>query len=55
MPVYFDFDAKLQPYGAEALVWMAYSMQQQALLFTLTAEFLAILSPSEQSPGAQGH
>lgn len=49
MRLYFDFDAKLQPYGAEALGLMTYSMQQQAVLFTLTTEFWTTLSPNEQS------
>lgn len=48
MRLYFDFDAKLQPYGAEALGLMTYSMQQQAVLFTLTTEFWTTLSPNEQ-------
>ncbi|MBX9913556.1 MAG: hypothetical protein K2Y25_06635 [Pseudomonadaceae bacterium] len=49
MRLYFDFDAKLQPYGAEALGLMTYSMQQQAVLFTLTTEFWTTLSPTERS------
>jgi hypothetical protein len=48
MRLYFDFNAKLQPYGAEALGLMTYSMQQQAVLFTLTTEFWTTLSPTEQ-------
>lgn len=39
MRLYFDFGAKQQPYGAEALGLMTYSMRQQAVLFTLTTEF----------------
>ncbi len=49
MRLYFDFGAKQQPYGAEALGLMTYSMQQQAVLFTLTTEFWTTLSPTEQS------
>lgn len=48
MRLYFDFSAKQQPYGAEALGLMTYSMRQQAVLFTLTTEFWTTLSPSEQ-------
>lgn len=48
MRLYFDFGAKQQPYGAEALGLMTYSMRQQAVLFTLTTEFWTTLSPSEQ-------
>ena len=48
MRLYFDFSAKLQPYGAEALGLMTYSMRQQAVLFTLTTEFWTTLSPNEQ-------
>ena len=48
MRLYFDFGAKQQPYGAEALGLMTYSMRQQAVLFTLTTEFWTTLSPNEQ-------
>lgn len=48
MRLYFDFGAKQQPYGAEALGLMSYSMRQQAVLFTLTTEFWTTLSPNEQ-------
>ena len=48
MRLYFDFGAKQQPYGAEALGLMTYSMRQQAVLFTLTTEFWTTLSPKEQ-------
>ena len=48
MRLYFDFSAKQQPYGAEALGLMTYSMRQQAVLFTLTTEFWTTLSPNEQ-------
>lgn len=48
MRLYFDFSAKQQPYGAEALGLMSYSMRQQAVLFTLTTEFWTTLSPTEQ-------
>ncbi|GAC1032526.1 hypothetical protein thsps21_33540 [Pseudomonas sp. No.21] len=49
MRLYFDFKAAQQPYGAEALGLMSYSMRQQAILFTLTVEFWMTLSESEQS------
>lgn len=49
MRLYFDFHAKQQPYGAEALGLMTYSIHQQAVLFTLTTEFWTTLSRSEQS------
>jgi len=48
MRLYFNFGAKQQPYGAEALGLMTYSMRQQAVLFTLTTEFWTTLSPNEQ-------
>ena len=48
MRLYFDFGAKQQPYGAEALGLMTYSMRQQAVLFTLTTEFWTTLSANEQ-------
>ena len=48
MRLYFDFGAKQQPYGAEALGLMTYAMRQQAVLFTLTTEFWTTLSPNEQ-------
>ncbi len=49
MRLYFDFRAKQQPYAAEALGLMSYSLRQQAILFTLTTEFWMTLSQSEQS------
>ncbi|WP_061240963.1 hypothetical protein [Ectopseudomonas composti] len=48
MHLYFDFRAKQQPYAAEALGLMSYSLRQQAILFTLTTEFWMTLSQSEQ-------
>jgi hypothetical protein len=48
MRLYFDFRAKQQPYAAEALGLMSYSLRQQAILFTLTTEFWMTLSQSEQ-------
>lgn len=38
MRTYFDFKAKKQPYGAEALGIVSYSLRQQAIFFTLTVE-----------------
>jgi len=49
MRLYFDFRAVQQPYAAEALGLMSYSLRQQAVLFTLTTEFWMTLSASEQS------
>ncbi|WP_420800941.1 hypothetical protein [Pseudomonas cavernicola] len=49
MRLYFDFRAAQQPYGAEALGLMTYSLRQQAVLFTLTTEFWMTLSQREQS------
>ncbi|GLK87731.1 hypothetical protein [Pseudomonas turukhanskensis] len=49
MRLYFDFHAAQQPYGAEALGLMTYSLRQQAVLFTLTTEFWMTLSQPEQS------
>lgn len=49
MRLYFDFRAMQQPYAAEALGLMSYSMRQQAVLFTLTTEFWMTLSAAEQS------
>ncbi|MGG2399012.1 hypothetical protein ACJRW5_18905 [Pseudomonas sp. SH1-B] len=49
MRLYFDFRAKQQPYAAEALGLMSYSLRQQAILFTLTTEFWMTLSQGEQS------
>lgn len=49
MRLYFDFRAAQQPYGAEALGLMTYSLRQQAVLFTLTVEFWTTLSQTEQS------
>jgi hypothetical protein len=49
MRLYFDFRAVQQPYAAEALGLMSYSLRQQAVLFTLTTEFWMTLSESEQS------
>ena len=49
MRLYFDFRAVQQPYGAEALGLMTYSLRQQAVLFTLTTEFWMTLSQPEQS------
>ncbi len=49
MRLYFDFRAKQQPYAAEALGLMSYSLRQQAILFSLTTEFWMTLSQSEQS------
>ncbi len=48
MRLYFDFKAVQQPYGAEALGLMTYSLRQQAILFTLTTEFWMTLAASEQ-------
>jgi hypothetical protein len=48
MRLYFDFHAVQQPYGAEALGLMTYSLRQQAVLFTLTTEFWMTLSQPEQ-------
>lgn len=48
MRLYFDFKAAQQPYGAEALGLMSYSLRQQAVLFTLTTEFWMTLAESEQ-------
>ncbi|MGH8355016.1 MAG: hypothetical protein ACRERY_16040 [Pseudomonas sp.] len=48
MRLYFDFRATQQPYGAEALGLMTYSLRQQAVLFTLTTEFWMTLSQGEQ-------
>ncbi|MNF59585.1 hypothetical protein D3C84_411790 [compost metagenome] len=48
MRLYFDFKAAQQPYGAEALGLMTYSLRQQAILFTLTVEFWMTLSAQEQ-------
>ncbi|AOE87336.1 hypothetical protein [Pseudomonas sp. TCU-HL1] len=48
MRLYFDFKAPQQPYGAEALGLMTYSLRQQAILFTLTVEFWMTLSEKEQ-------
>ena len=48
MRLYFDFKAPQQPYGAEALGLMTYSLSQQAILFTLTVEFWMTLSAKEQ-------
>ncbi len=49
MRLYFDFHTVQQPYGAEALGLMTYSLRQQAVLFTLTTEFWMTLSQPEQS------
>ncbi|NWL78458.1 hypothetical protein DM872_16510 [Pseudomonas taiwanensis] len=49
MRLYFDFKAAQQPYGAEALGLMTYSLRQQAILFTLTVEFWMTLSEKEQT------
>ena len=38
MRTYFDFKAKKQPYGSEALGIMSFSLRQQAIFFTLTVE-----------------
>ncbi|MCY1338432.1 hypothetical protein D9M69_242910 [compost metagenome] len=48
MRLYFNFRAAQQPYGAEALGLMTYSLRQQAVLFTLTTEFWMTLSQKEQ-------
>lgn len=48
MRLYFDFKAAKQPYAAEALGLMTYSLSQQAVLFTLTTEFWMTLSQTEQ-------
>ncbi len=53
MKVYFDFKAKKQVYGAEALGLMAYSIRQQAVLFTVTVEFWMSLSPNDQNNPAR--
>jgi hypothetical protein len=49
MRLYFDFRAVQQPYAAEALGLMSYSLRQQAVLFTLTTEFWTTLSQTEQT------
>ncbi|WP_445323789.1 hypothetical protein [Pseudomonas sp. EL_65y_Pfl2_R95] len=49
MALYFDLKAAKQPYAAEALGLMSYSLNQQTVLFTLTTEFWMTLSPNEQS------
>ncbi len=49
MRLYFDFRAVQQPYGAEALGLMSYSLHQQAVLFTLTTELWMSLAQSEQN------
>ena len=49
MRLYFDFRAVQQPYGAEALGLMSYSLHQQAVLFTLTTELWMPLAQSEQN------
>ena len=48
MRLYFDFRAAKQPYGAEALGLMSYSLREQAILFNLTVEFWMTLAQSEQ-------
>lgn len=48
MRLYFDFRAAQQPYAAEALGLMSYSLRQQAVLFTLTTEFWMTLAQTEQ-------
>lgn len=48
MRLYFDFRAAQQPYGAEALGLMTFSLREQAVLFTLTTEFWTTLSQQEQ-------
>ncbi|MEM8240122.1 hypothetical protein Q4R49_20715, partial [Morganella morganii subsp. sibonii] len=42
------FRAAKQPYGAEALGLMSYSLREQSILFTLTVEFWMTLSQAEQ-------
>ncbi|MCJ8169755.1 hypothetical protein [Atopomonas sediminilitoris] len=52
MRVYFNFRAKFQPYGSEALGLMSYSLRQQAVQFTLTVEYWTTLAQAEQqNPG----
>ncbi|KAF1066651.1 MAG: hypothetical protein GAK45_01863 [Pseudomonas citronellolis] len=48
MRLYFDFRAAKQPYGAEALGLMSYSLREQAILFELTVEFWMTLAQNEQ-------
>ena len=48
MRLYFDFSAKQQPYGREALSLMRHSLRQQAVLFELTVEFWLTLPESDQ-------
>lgn len=48
MRLYFDFRAAKQPYGAEALGLMSYSLREQVILFNLTVEFWMTLAQSEQ-------
>ncbi len=48
MRLYFNFRAAKQPYGAEALGLMSYSLREQAILFNLTVEFWMTLAQSEQ-------
>ncbi|WP_281647555.1 hypothetical protein [Parendozoicomonas sp. Alg238-R29] len=51
MRLYFDFSAKQQPYGREALSLMKHSLRQQAVLFELTVEFwLTLPEDQQQSP-----
>ncbi len=53
MRVYFNFRAKLQPYGSEALGLMSYSLRQQAVQFTLTVEYWTTLAKNEQQNPAR--
>jgi len=48
MRVYFDFKSPYQPYGAEALGLMVYSVRQQSVLFTITVEYWLTLPENEQ-------
>ncbi len=47
MRSYFDFKAKKQRYGSEALGIMSYSLRQQAIFFTLTVEYWLTLPQGE--------
>ena len=48
MRLYFDFSARQQPYGREALSLMRHSLRQQAVLFELTVEFWLSLPEIDQ-------
>ncbi|GAA3939360.1 hypothetical protein [Litoribacillus peritrichatus] len=52
MRTYFDFKAKKQVYGSEALGIMSYSLRQQAIFFTLSVEYWLSL-PQEETKQPQ--